>query len=286
MQTHTKRSLKSSNCIAPKLTKIFIFTALECEAKPLISLFKLKRTDSQEFSIYTHQDISLTVTGVGKNSMAAGVAFTLATLAYTASPILINLGIAGHKTEMIGNIVLADKISDSDSLRTFYPQFIGINWPTTCPIKTFSAPTTQYSDHHLNDMEASAFYEIATKFSSSELIHCIKIISDNQHSSIKNINAKNVATWIDSNTTSIQSLIDHLRLLQKTTMAIKFDNYNKIINTWHFTTTGKIKLKFLLLQWKVLSTDHWDICDIEGIHTGKDLLKKLEYAISQVDVIL
>jgi len=60
----------------PNPPRIFIYAALPCEAKPLVEHFKLKKdTTIQPFAVYLNQDICLTVTGLGKSAMAAGVAY-------------------------------------------------------------------------------------------------------------------------------------------------------------------------------------------------------------------
>ena len=171
--------------------KIFIFTALECEAKALVNKFKLKKENIRHpFSIYRGDKIVLTVTGVGKVAMAAGVAYTSAVFPGLESPVMINIGIAGHKTQSVGRLLMASKIVDVDSEKVFYPQLVGANWPETSEIKTMALPSTKYYLDCLNDMEASAFYETAVRFSSCELIHCIKVVSDNGESSIESINSK------------------------------------------------------------------------------------------------
>ena len=100
--------------------KIFIYTALPCEAKPLVEHFKLKkRLDVQAFAVYEHDTLCLTVTGVGKSAMAAGVAYTQALFNGVENPILINIGIAGHRDYAIGDLYLVDKIIDADSQKPF-----------------------------------------------------------------------------------------------------------------------------------------------------------------------
>ena len=56
-------------------------------------------------------------------------------------------------------------------------------------------------------MEASAFYETAVRFSSSELILCLKVISDNQLSTVENIQPKQVAALIAAHLATVESLL-------------------------------------------------------------------------------
>ena len=78
--------------------KIFIYTALPCEAKPLVEHYNLKKDVTvQPFAVYLNHEICLTVTGLGKSAMAAGVAYTQALFAAVEYPVMLNMGIAGHK---------------------------------------------------------------------------------------------------------------------------------------------------------------------------------------------
>lgn len=96
--------------------KIFIYTALPCEAKPLVKHFGLKKNVNIEpFAVFFNQDICLIVTGLGKSAMAAGVAYTQALFASVEHPVIVNIGIAGHKEHAVGSLFLIDKINDVDS---------------------------------------------------------------------------------------------------------------------------------------------------------------------------
>jgi len=267
--------------------KIFIFTALECEAKALVNKFKLKKENIRHpFSIYRGDKIVLTVTGVGKVAMAAGVAYTSAVFPGLESPVMINIGIAGHKTQSVGRLLMASKIVDVDSEKVFYPQLVGANWPETSEIKTMALPSTKYYLDCLNDMEASAFYETAVRFSSCELIHCIKVVSDNGESSIESINSKVVVKWIDNQNIEIEKIVNRLEQMRLSIAISELGEYDEIINKWHFTVSGGIRLKSLLRRWNVLSSNNWlDENDTVFSH-GKDVLRKLDADIACLDVKL
>ena len=98
--------------------RIFIYAALPCEAKPLVEYFRLKKaTTIQPFALYFNQELCLTVTGLGKNAMAAGVAYSQALFASVEHPVLIHIGIAGHQNHDLGTLFLIDKITQSENYR-------------------------------------------------------------------------------------------------------------------------------------------------------------------------
>lgn len=269
------------------MPQLFIFCALDCEAKPLVRFYHLKKqAKMRAFSIYKNNNIVLTITGVGKVAMAGAVSYTLALFLEEPFPVLINVGIAGHKTHTIGHLLLAMKIVDQESGKKFYPQLLGINRIDCCELKTISAPLTTYGSDCLYDMEASAFYEIAVRFSTSELIHCYKIVSDNEQSSINKIQAKLVIEWITDQTFAIDKEITNLLELSQSIAPVEIDEYYMAIKKWHFTVSGQIRLKSLLKRWHVLSGDNWLNNNNTSFNRSKDVLKKLEADIKLLEVHL
>jgi len=146
--------------------QIFIYAALPCEAKPLVEHFKLKKdTSVKPFNVYFNNDIYLTVTGIGKCAMSAGVAYTQAVFKTVENPVLLNVGIAGHRYYALGSVYLIDKIIDGDSGKNYYPPLVFTPPCSTAAIQTSSRPQLNYDHSYLCDMEASAFYDAATRFS-------------------------------------------------------------------------------------------------------------------------
>jgi len=270
-----------------KPTNVFIFAALECEAKALINKFKLKKENtSHPFSVYKNENIVLTVTGVGKVSMASGVAYVMAGYPDIEMPIMLNIGIAGHKTEALGSLFVASKVTDEDSRKVFFPQLIGNKWPVASEIKSTTMPNTHYSDSCLNDMEASAFYETAVRFSSSELIHCLKVVSDNEEAAIEGINAKVVIEWINIHVDKMEQIFKLLQQLRESVIPRELQEYTKIVNQWHFTVSGKVRLKALLRRWSVLSPEQWLKNERIEHENGKDILRKLAVDVDKLEVNL
>ena len=267
--------------------KIFIFIALDCEAKPVVSFFDLKKENvNHPFSIYKKDNIILTVTGVGKVAMAGAVAYTLAIFPDNLIPVLINIGIAGHEAHAIGSLIMAIKVVDNDTGKKFYPQMAGNGFIETSEIKTTSVPCTGYSADCLIDMEASAFYEMAVRFTSSELIHSLKVVSDNESSSIDKIQPKLVSQWIARQMTEIDRQLKYLVNLRESIAPVELKEYPEMVKKWHFTVSGKIKLKALLIRWKVLSNEEWLYGSGDDFSNGKDVIKKLEADVNRLDIHL
>ncbi len=267
--------------------KIFIYTALPCEAKSLVEHFNLKKDVTvQPFAVYLNHDICLTVTGLGKSAMAAGVAYTQALFASVEHPVMLNIGIAGHKDHLLGGLFLINKIIDIDSQRSYYPS---LTFTPPCPtgsIQTVSKPQPNYDKSHLCDMEASAFYETAVRFTSSEMILCLKVISDNQLSPVGNIQPKQVATLIATHLALIELLLTQTAAKAASITTSEPGLFEQLIQRYHFTVNERMQLKNQLSRWNIV-TDHQSLeFDEAPLHSGKDVLRWLDLKINNTDFYL
>ncbi len=267
--------------------RIFIYTALPCEAKPLVEHFSLKKaTDIQPFAVYFNPNICLTVTGLGKSAMAAGIAYTQALFATLEPPILVNIGIAGHKLHALGSLFLIDKITDFDSQKNYYPPLIFTPpCPTAC-IQTVSRPQLGYDEIPLCDMEASAFYETAVRFSTGELIHCLKVISDNELSPAAYIQPKQVSQLIAAHVVAIGTLLAELSRLAKLITAPEPKLFAPLIQRYHFTVSEQGQLKNRLSRWATLTDTQLPEIDDTRFHKGKDVLSWLDQQIDKIEFYL
>jgi nucleoside phosphorylase len=260
----------------------YFFVALPCEAKPLIEHFKLKKELSvSAFTIYRGTHITLTVTGLGKSAMAAGVGYTLALCPAVSLPLMLNIGIAGHRDYALGKVFAAHKIIDHDSERSFYPQLVSFPPCATQQITTVSQAQLNYSTDTLYEMEASAFYETAIRFSSSELIHCIKVISDNKENASTQIKPAQVSEWIKKALPIIDNYCQQLSQLANLVQATDITEYTELISQWRFSSHEKMQLQSLLNKRKLIVGDkRLDLTEsAPAPATGKDILNLLRNEI-------
>ena len=135
-------------------------------------------------------------------------------------------------------------------------------------------------------MEASAFYETAVRFSSSELIFCLKIISDNQLSPAENIQPKQVAGLIKAHLASIESLLTRTAAQVWPITASEITLFEQLTQRYHFSVNEKMQLKNLLSRWNVV-TDHKSLeFDETPLNKGKDVLRWLDMKINKTDFYL
>ena len=267
---------------------IYIYVALSCEAKPLIEFFNLKKQMTvKQFAVYLNKDICLTVTGLGKSAMAAGVAYTQALFSSIKSSFLINLGVAGHQHFVLGDLFLITKITDVDSQRSYYPSSIFSLPCLSASIHTVSKPVLAYDSIALCDMEASAFYETAVRFVSSEFVFCLKVISDNQLSTIENIEAKQVSIWVAKYISVIEQLLSLAK--QQSSLTILSVNgalFEQFLGRYHFTVNEREQLKGLIEKWDVLTNQQILTYTQGSSTTAKSVLQWLDVKTSQVEYLL
>ena len=264
-----------------------IVVALPEEARPLIDYFKLKRWhDFRHFAVYRNNEMHLIVSGIGKIASATAAGF-LAGLKNDSPSAWLNIGIAGGDAGSIGDIVLANEIVDSISKYKFYPSICFKSPIKLARVITVTEPCTSYFDDAVFDMEASGFYGAALRFSTTEMVHSVKIISDNSNSGVEGLVKTNVSELIERNLTAVSEICcwlhDTIKILSN---EYKGDgDYNAILSNYHFTFTQRRKLKFLLQKWYALTEvsllQNVEFCDI---HSAKMFLKEIERQMDKVPI--
>ncbi len=234
---------------------INILTALPCEARPLIEHYRLRgNARHSAFRCYQNDEVQLLICGIGKLAAATATAY-LAASEPQRSYAWLNIGIAGHATKPIGEAVLANKIIDAATGQQSFP---GIVMPIPCASETLTTvdkPEPHYRETSMVDMEASGFYAAASRFQSCELIHALKIISDNQHHNTDNISENRAIALINDNIITIESVINELRQLAAELDSIKQTpaEIYAFMEQWRFTTYQQNELRLLLRRWHALT---------------------------------
>ena len=227
---------------------IHLVVATNSEARPLIDLFKLKKKQLKQTFIYENQSISLTITGIGKVNSAIGVTETYFHYNQKKNNIWINIGLAGHKDLKIGNICAANKITDNETNKDFFPFTNGFHMQNQ-ECLTVGTHEKNYCSK-IYDMESSGFYQTACKYSSHELLQIVKIISDNQYESIDFKNKEVVYNIITNHKKLINELCSFMLNLKRKIYPINSEiidiEFNNLVAKIKFTFTEREQIKALL----------------------------------------
>ena len=264
--------------MAEQEIEVVVFAALMPEARPLIDHWRLRLlSGSLPFSIYQNGSKALVITGMGKANMAAAVAYSLSVLP-NQNAVLVNLGIAGHPQHSLGSLWLAHKISDCETGKSWYPPMSFLGHTPSSALISFSRPHDEYLLDALYDMEATAFYEIACKFSSPELIQVLKLVSDNCERGLANINPKQVTEWVSAKIPQIETALFALQKAREKLPQFDTEQYQEILVHWHFSATNAVRLRNLLQKWRLLTGEDFNWKEM-GACNAKQLLDRLEQSL-------
>ena len=264
-----------------------IVSALPAEAKPLMDHFKLRSSQTDHFKIYTNSDdnVRLIISGVGKSAAAGAVKHLTKLSCSNTSDGWLNVGVAGHASLPIGTLVAAHKITDAGTGRAWYPPMV-LNFPfETASLLTVKEETHNYPADALVEMEAAGFYSTASNFSIHELIHCLKVVSDNRNE--KKLDSRSVTEMITTHLDAVESVVHSLLRLSK--------NFRKrravprelehFLNRWKFTVTQSHQLEKMLRRWEVIFPE---TNPLEAASTGsknsRDVLKSLYHRLTDATV--
>ena len=105
---------------------LYIVTALYIEAKPLISLFSLKKDNSYtKFQVFSNEDVKLIISGTGRVKSATALTYLISKEDIKKNDYIVNIGFAAsNKNSQLGDIVYVSKIQNAYSDFDFYPEMI------------------------------------------------------------------------------------------------------------------------------------------------------------------
>lgn len=173
---------------------VYIVTALPCEASPIVRKYGLKRDSCRYFPLYRGDGMCLIVSGVGKMSAAIATAYLLAYdtgLGQTGGEkglAIINIGVCGafHQRYPIGTPLLVNKVIDHETGNQYFPDILIEHPFEEGSLETYNHVVRQEDvlsgrvepQADLADMEASGFFQAASRFLSPHQIYIIKVIGD------------------------------------------------------------------------------------------------------------
>ena len=160
---------------------LYIVTALYIEAKPLISLFNLKKDNSYtKFQVFSNEDVKLIISGTGRVKSATALTYLISKEDIKKNDYIVNIGfVASNKNSQLGDIVYVSKIQNAYSDFDFYPEMIYKHNFLEGSLTTFdSVVEKKIKNREYIDMEAYGFFQTASIFFKKDKIMVLKIVSD------------------------------------------------------------------------------------------------------------
>ena len=161
---------------------LYIVTALYIEAKPLISLFNLKKDNTYtKFQVFSNENIKLIISGTGKIKSATALTYLISNKDIKDNDYIINIGFiaSSNNNSQLGDIVYISKIQNAYSDTTFYPEMIYKHNFLEGSLTTFDKIIENKIENvEYIDMEAYGFFQTASIFFKKDKIIILKIVSD------------------------------------------------------------------------------------------------------------
>ena len=267
---------------------INLVVALQAEARPIIEALDLVQDrPAGIFPVYCNGDLSLVVSGIGRTHCAAAVTHLFHRTAQRVDQAWLNIGIAGHQQVPIGSVLLASRITEHASGRSWYPPYVLDVELLRSPLVTVDKPERCYPDCCAYDMEAAGFYQLACRCSTGELVQSLKIISDNPGSDL-DLTTDQVSQFIDDQMPAIESAVRQLSDLSCVldTARAPSDLSSPYLEQWHFTVSQRYRLVALLGRLKVRSGQLPAVPRTNECQDANGVLRWLENKLSALPVNL
>lgn len=207
----------------PVSTPVITYVAaLSCEVKALLDLHRAKKVCDKPFTLFLAESedcrVEVLVSGIGALSMASAVGW-LGGHRPAEQRVWLNIGAAGHASKALGEILRVNVSSDILNERKHFPPLVARSGFVSDAVLSVNAPTSDYPAEGAMDMEAYAFFNAATRFSSSELVQALKVVSDNPEHGLENLNAQTISALLEPHTTEINDFAFALLELAKIVVA-------------------------------------------------------------------
>ena len=271
-----------------KINRNFI-VAHQSEARPLIDYYHLTKDVSyRAFPVYANENVKLVISGEGKINCAAATAYAYDLNNHFSVPVIwINIGIVGHAVHEIGSLWRVNKSIDATTSNVVFPinvlRSAGINGES---LLTVDKPETVYSQQALYDMEASAFFQTASRFSSLESITSFKIVSDNKENRLEKITLEMATKLIQVQIEAIDRYLEKF----ENYMMVYFKKSNQIIDIkeqlfskYRFTHSQKRQCEELLHSLAIHEVQY-DYQELLANTQAKQILNSLNGHLTQVQL--
>ncbi len=252
--------------------------ALPAEARPLIERFELTRADAAAFPLWQGAEASLVVCGVGRAAAAAATGYLAGRLRGAGEAAWINVGVGGHHGLAVGEAVLAHKVVEAASGRSWYPPLVFEPPCPTATVLTVDRPETSYPTDAVYEMEAAGFCSAAARFASAELVQVVKVISDNAESPTRRLSGARVQELIGARIAPVARLAEETAILARELRSRRAPPpaLSGFLDRWRFTVSERRRLERLLRRLAVLEAAAPEAAELAARPTASSVIAALE----------
>ncbi|MED5463014.1 MAG: hypothetical protein VX699_00055 [Myxococcota bacterium] len=275
--------------------RLYCVVALPAEARPLIDAWSLKRCpESTSLPVYKSVDERrwLVISGVGRVAAAMAVGFLAHLAGVTRSGAWLNVGVAGSAAHPLGSVIIGHKVVDTAVKKSWYPSqlFQGprLKVCAGAVIYTGDHPISDYPPEGVVDMEASAVCAAALRFSSVELVQCLKVVSDTPERGVNQVTKDHVVGLMQAQLETFDAVADELLVLSDELAGLSQEppHYSEMLERWRWTTSQSHQLKKLLGRWALVFPGKLPSNGLDELRRSRDVLARLREALDSAPVSL
>jgi len=262
------------------MMRLCVVCALPAEARPWIDHYRLHADGPAPFRTWQSDDVALVVSGIGQHAAAAACGYLAAHAGASRSTAWINAGIAGHPRLARGAVVLVDRCAGAAGV--FHPSLPIASSLFRAPCVTVDDVERRFAEDALYDMEGYGFYHAASRFSYLELVHAVKVVSDNREQDTGDLDRQTVSRLVaDAMPAIVSALVDPLLEvasdLSRDEMPRELSDY---LERWHFSVSNERRLRRLAGDCRALATEDWPpAAEFRACRSAGEVLERLHARI-------
>lgn len=276
---------------------IYFLTALYYEAKDIISHYKMKKVmKATKFQVFQGENELLIISGTSTIKAIVAATYLLNYFECNENDIFINLGICGaaKNNSYKGEIFLCNKLIDSYSKKTFYPDMLFRHPFNEGSLESFSQVIDEKKRQNINadivDQEGAFVYQAVLVFFKPDNIHIIKIVSDLLNPD--SVTPQEIEKLMSDNMTKVYTwLEDRTKIEFENEDIINIEEYNilKLLSEkMKLTSAMNIEIEKLSRQYKIRNGHFIDIIkeytkfQYESKNEGKRTFGKLKNRLMEL----
>ncbi len=231
--------------------------ALPPEADALVRRYRMEPCEGA-FRWFLSAEAALVISGAGKIAAAAATAYLHARTGEEPLAVWLNFGTAGHRDRPPGDVLLAHTVTDAASGARLHPTRLDGPDLEAVEVKTVDRPEVEFASEAAYDMEAYGFAAAAIRFSSSELVQSIKIVSDNRETTTAAWGASSVRNLIEPRLDLVARAADRFREIADDLAPLRREREESLAlveayrRRFHFTASEARRLRRILQRWAAL----------------------------------
>jgi adenosylhomocysteine nucleosidase len=261
--------------------------ALDFEADALVRRYRMEPCEGA-FSWFRSEEAALVISGVGKIAAAAATSYLHARTGEEPLGVWLNFGTAGHRDRPPGDVLLAHTVTDAASGARFHPTRLDGPDLEAVEVRTVGRAETEFDSEAVYDMEAYAFMGIGLRFSTSELVQSIKIVSDNRETTIAAWTPAAVRALVEDRVDVVARAADRFLEIANDLEPVRREERESraLVESYrsraHFTTSEARRLRRLLQRWAALEPEAPRGWENAGGTSATEVLDRLERRLQEL----